>query len=100
MVRVNNAHLAAVVMDKRITDVTLQLVDGRTLSPDQRRKIYATLRDISGYTGYTPEETKEVMKYVYITKTGCDYFSLSNCSMSAARDFINTLIDISALNMV
>ncbi|MDE7477429.1 MAG: hypothetical protein K2M91_05690 [Lachnospiraceae bacterium] len=40
VVRVNNAHLAAVVMDKKVTDVTLQLVDGRTLSPDQRRKIY------------------------------------------------------------
>ncbi|MDE7183804.1 MAG: hypothetical protein K2O40_04835 [Lachnospiraceae bacterium] len=93
VVRVNNAHLAAVVMNKRITDVTLQLVDGRILSPDQRKKIYATLRDISSYTGYTPEETKEVMKYVHITVTGSDYFSLSDCSMSLARAFINTLTD-------
>lgn len=93
VVRVNNAHLAAVVMDKKITGVTLQLLDGRILSPDQRRKIYATLRDISGYTGYTPEETKEVMKYVHIASTGSDYFSLSDCSMDLAREFINTLTD-------
>ncbi len=93
VVRVDNVSLAAEIMDKQIKNVSLQLVDGRNLSPEQRKKIYATLRDISGYTGYTPEEAKEVMKYVYITKTGCDYFSLSNCSMSVARDFINTLID-------
>lgn len=93
VVRVDNAGLATEIMDKQIKNVSLQLIDGRTLSPEQRKKIYATLRDISQYTGYTPEEAKEVMKYVYITKTGCDYFSLSDCSMSAARDFINTLID-------
>ncbi len=93
VVHFENADLAAEIMDKQISNVSMRLLDGRTLSSDQRRKIYATLRDISGYTGYTPEETKEVMKYVYITKTGCDYFSLSDCSMSVARDFINTLID-------
>jgi len=91
VVRVNNSSLAATIMDKRSTDVMLQIADGRTLSPDQRRKIYATLRDISLFTGYTPEETKEVMKYVHITLTGCDYFSLSDCSMDLARSFINTL---------
>ena len=69
VVRINNSNLAAVIMDKQATDVMLQIVDGRTLSLDQRRKIYATLRDISLYTGYTPEETKEVMKHVHITTT-------------------------------
>lgn len=93
VVRINNSNLAAVIMDKQATDVMLQIVDGRTLSLDQRRKIYATLRDISLYTGYTPEETKEVMKYVHITLTGSDYFSLSDCSMDLARSFINTLTD-------
>lgn len=91
IIRVDNTSLAAVIMNKRISDVALGLVDGRILSPDQRRKIYATLRDISGYTGYTPEETKEVMKYIHIMTTGSDYFSLSDCSMSLARAFLNTL---------
>lgn len=93
VVRVDNADMAAEIMDKRITSVALQLLDGRILSPEQRRKIYATLRDISWYTGYTPEETKEIMKYVHIEKTGSDYFSLSDCSMTLAREFINTLTD-------
>ncbi len=93
VVRIYRAGLAADIEKRQVRDVFLQLDDGRILSIEQRKKIYATLRDISQYTGYTPEETKEVMKYVHITKTGCDYFSLSDCSMSAARDFINTLID-------
>ncbi len=93
MVRVDNADLAAEIMDKQIKNVSLQLVDGRTLSPEQRKKIYATLRDISQYTGYTPEETKEVMKCVHIVATGSDYFSLADCSMDLAREFINTLTD-------
>lgn len=93
VVRVDNPNMAAVIMGKHITDLMLQLVDGRILSSDQRRKIYATLRDISGYTGYTPEEAKEVMKYVHIASTGSDYFSLSDCSMDLAREFINTLTD-------
>ncbi|MFG6367807.1 MAG: hypothetical protein K1W16_05180 [Lachnospiraceae bacterium] len=93
VVRVDNASLAAEIMDKQIKNVSLQLVDGRTLSSEQRKKIYATLGDISQYTGYTPEETKEVMKYMYVIRTGYDYFSLSNCLMSIARDFINTLTD-------
>lgn len=93
VVRVKSASMAAEIMSKRITDVTLQLADGRILSPDQRRKIYATLKDISWYTGYSPEETKEIMKYVHIEMTGSDYFSLSDCSMDMARRFINTLTD-------
>jgi len=100
MVRVDDASLAAVIADRGITEVTLQLVDGRTLSSNQRKKIYALLRDISAYTGYSPAEAKEVMKYVHITSTGSAYFSLADCSMSMAREFINTLTDFCLENGV
>lgn len=100
VVRVENTRLAAAIADRNVRDVALQLVDGRTLSPDQRKKIYATLRDISVYTGYTPEETKEVMKYVHIVSTGSGYFSLADCPMCVARDFINTLTDYCLKNGV
>ena len=63
------------------------LDDGRHISIEQRKKIYATLRDISDYTGDPPEVTKEWMKYCYIEKTGCQYFSLSGCS--AQRNYPN-----------
>ena len=94
------ADVAAVVNEKKIHEVWMQLPDGRELSPLQRRKIYATFRDISAYTGYTPEETKEHMKFYHIQMTGCDYFSLSDCSMDQAREFINTLIEFCLYNGV
>lgn len=71
----------------------LRLEDGRHISPDQRKKIYATIRDISNYTGHMPEELKELLKYNYMIESGEDYFSLSNCSMTTARLFINYLIE-------
>lgn len=100
VVHVNDANMAADIKTKNIHDVSLRLTDGRTISLEQRKKIYATLKDISLYTGYYPEETKEVMKYYYIQQTGNDYFSLSDCSLLTARDFINVLIDFCLKNGV
>lgn len=71
----------------------LWLDDGRHITALQRKKIYATVRDISEYTGYLPEEQKEWLKYLHIARTGCQYFSLSSCSIDTAREFINTIMD-------
>jgi len=71
----------------------IRIDDGRRISSDQRRKTYATLKDISIYSGHEPEEIKEIMKYDYIAETGADYFSLSDCSVITARLFINHLIE-------
>ncbi|MFT9498040.1 putative HNHc nuclease [Anaerosolibacter sp.] len=76
-----------------IVKAELRLDDGRTITAEQRKKAYATIKDIAFYTGYLPEEMKEIMKYNYIIETGEDYFSLSNCSMSTARLYINFLIE-------
>ena len=67
--------------------------DGRHISADQRRKIYATIADIAEYTGNAPEMEKALQKFFYIERYGVDYFSLSNCSVTEAREFINYLID-------
>lgn len=71
----------------------LRIDDGRNITSEQRKKIYATLKDISMYLGYPPEMLKELMKFEYMIKIGEDYFSLSNCSVSTAREFINFIID-------
>ncbi|MDQ4679658.1 putative HNHc nuclease, partial [Stenotrophomonas maltophilia group sp. RNC7] len=39
-----------------IVQAELRLDDGRTISADQRKKIYATIKDISLHTGHMPEE--------------------------------------------
>lgn len=73
--------------------VSLRLDDGRFISDQQRKKIYATFREISEFTGFTPNETKQVMKVEHIIRTGADYLSLENCTMTQAKEFLNTLID-------
>lgn len=78
---------------QEITECEIRLDDGRTISADQRKKIYATMRDISDCTGHMPEEVKALAKYDFISKTGCEYFSLSDCDMTTAREFLEFLIE-------
>lgn len=85
--------MAGQILQRRVKQVEVGVDDGRFISVIQRRKIYATLRDIAEYTGYTDEAMKEVMKYEHMLKTGCEYFSLSDCSMTDAREFLNTLME-------
>lgn len=37
---------------------------------------------------------------MHIAKTGCDYFSLSNCTVDEAREFINTILEFALENGV
>ena len=67
--------------------------DGRTLSPMQRKKCYALLRDISLYSGHHTEELKDIFKAELIARTGEPDFSLSDCSVSTANAFIEMLIE-------
>src|SRR5699024_500274 len=71
----------------------IRIDDNRTITVDQRKKIYATIKDISLYTGDDPEYLKEFLKFDYCGQVGEEYFSLSNCSISVAREFINFIID-------
>ena len=87
-------HLEEAILKKRIKDCTVWLDDGRHISADQRRKAYATIRDIADFTGYTPEEMKQRLKVEHIIRTGCNEFSLSDCTMDTAREFINTMLDL------
>ena len=72
------------------------LADGRTISPDQRRKAYALMGEISAWSGFSPDEIKLTMKQQYIdqhmTALQKQLFSLSNCDMTTAREFISYLI--------
>lgn len=81
------------IIKQNITECEIRLDDGRTISADQRKKIYATMRDIAAYTGYLPEQVKAIAKYDFIAKNGCNYFSLSDTDMSTAREFLEYLIE-------
>lgn len=86
-------NLMDVIEEKRMNSCSVWLDDGRHISADQRKKAYATINDIAAYTGYLPEQMKEWLKYFHILRTGCEYFSLSTCTMDTAREFINTILD-------
>lgn len=71
----------------------IRIDDGRLISHDQRKKAYATIKDIAEWMGEIPEYVKEVLKFDYQMDTGEEYFSLSDCTMSTARDFITFLLE-------
>lgn len=98
LVTIPGEKLQDTLIRKRIRNTELRFDDGRTISADQRKKAYATIRDIADYTGYLPEDQKEWLKYLHISRTGCEYFSLSDCTMDTAREFINTILEFAIEN--
>lgn len=93
IVHIPDKMLGYMFEKKVVRKTEMRFDDGRHISAEQRKKVYATIRDISDYTGYLPEEQKEWLKYLHISNTGCDYFSLSDCTMDTAREFINTILE-------
>ena len=98
VIRVPNRYLGDFFYSHRIKDCEIRFDDGRTITNEQRKKAYATIRDIADWTGEPPEAMKEWLKYLHISRTGCRYFSLSNCSIDTAREYINTLLDYALEN--
>lgn len=94
LINVPNYKLGDMLSKKRIQKAEIRFDDGRTISAEQRRKVYATIRDIAEYTGDLPEALKETLKYYHMERTGEPHFSLSDCSMDTAREFINTIMDL------
>ena len=93
VIRIPDLKLGAMLRQKAIRKAEIRFDDGRHITAEQRKKVHATIRDIADYTGYLPEELKEIMKYQYMISTGEEYFSLSDCSIETAREFINTLLE-------
>ena len=83
-----------------VVNAELRLNDSRIIRVDQRKKIYATIRDISEWTGDYPEYLKELMKINYCIESGEEYFSLSSCSVTTAREFITFILDFALKNGV
>ena len=87
--------------------VEIILWDGRRISPEQRRKCYALLGEIAEYTdgirtAETVDEQKRLLKMEFMLKRmeapERRMFSLADCDMSTAREFITYLIDFIIAN--
>lgn len=67
--------------------------DKRVISYKQRRKVYALLHSIAQSTGVTANAAKDELKKTYCKEKRCELFSLSNCSVKQANDFIDYLVN-------
>ncbi len=82
---------------RKYDKVLIEFPDGRRISPEQRRKCYALLREIADWVGDIPEYVKRLMKIEFManrmTTIGEKLFSLSDTDITTAREFISFLID-------
>lgn len=81
------------ILQKQVGAVEIRLDDGRTISADQRKKIFATIRDISLWSGHDPEYLRTFLTWDFLTKQGGEWFSLSDVDMTTARQYLTYLIE-------
>lgn len=79
------------------SEVRIMLKDSRTITAEQRKKIYALLGELADYIGDYPEIVKKTMKWEFrlqrLEKMAED-FSLSDCSVELASEFTDFLVEI------
>lgn len=85
--------LEYLISRQNVKAVELILTDGRGISAEQRRKIFATIRDIALWSGHDPEYLRSLLTWDFRCESGAEAFSLSNVDMTTARDFLSYLID-------
>ena len=88
-----NMHRLRKFADNKQPTIQIDIDDGRHISPEQRKKIFAMLRDMAMYTGYDIRDMEQWMKYFYYAKTGAESFSMSDCSMDQANKFLTFILD-------
>jgi hypothetical protein len=82
---------------RKYETVEIGLADGRRIDPEQRKKAYALMNEISEWMGEMPEYVKRLFKAKFIVEQleglQKNIFSLADCDMTTAREFITYLID-------
>ena len=82
---------------RKYKKVEIGLCDGRSISPEQRRKTYALLHEIAEYIGDDTESTKNSMKMDFVLNRmqamQRKMFSLSDVDMNTASEFITYLVE-------
>lgn len=95
-----DGYIDTELMRKSVDKVEIRLVDGRTITAEQRKKAYALINDIARWSGHLPEEIKAYSKAGYCAESGEEDFSLGSCSVTTAREYITYLIDFCLRNEV
>lgn len=88
------------LLQKQVDTIEIRLTDGREISAEQRKKIFAIVRDIAIWSGHEPEYIRQYTEFDFRLMADIPPFSLSDCSVTTAREFINYLIDFCFRNNV
>lgn len=82
---------------RRYDSVQVGLPDARAITPQQRRKAFALVGEIAEYTGYTKEQAHLTLKHEFVARhleaLQKELFSLSDCDVTTAREYISYLIE-------
>ena len=81
-------------------EVELNVVDGRTITIKQRKKIFALLNDIYIHTGQPQNDLRQMFQFYLEMMKGYDPISLSNCSVTVARELIEVILEWTFLHNV
>lgn len=85
------------IIKRQYNEVQVGLPDGRRISPEQRRKAYALMGEIAEAVGHEKDEIKDVMKHDFVSnhlqQLEKELFSLSDCDVTTAKEYISYLID-------
>ncbi|MFD0897340.1 putative HNHc nuclease [Loigolactobacillus binensis] len=75
--------------------VEVDIEDNRTITPEQRKKAFAMIGDIASWQGDLPQAVEEMFKYFAMSTFSeiPEHFSLSNCSVTTARLYIQLLLE-------
>jgi hypothetical protein len=87
-------------IDHSAKTVEVRIDDGRSITADQRRKIYATMRDIADWSGDMPDAIKSYFKWSFCGDNEHEDFSLSDVDRETASEFLTYLIDFCIQNGV
>lgn len=94
------ADAERLVIDREARECEVRIDDGRSITADQRRKIYATIKDISDWSGDVPEALKAHFKWSFCCDCEREDFSLSDVDRETASEFLSYLIDFCIHNGV
>ena len=81
-------------------DVEFNIIDGRTITIKQRKKIFALLNDIYIHTGQPQNDLRQMFQFYLEMMKGYDPISLSNCSVTVARELIEVILEWTFLHNV
>lgn len=85
------------LINRKYDEVQIGLEDGRKITPEQRRKAFALVGEIAEWSGYTKDQAHLVLKREFITRhlesLEKQLFSLSDCDVTTAREYISYLIE-------